>query len=122
MFSPNQITPGSLALLRGIRATFGTFRGDGAFIRLDTRTVVPVVADDVFTSRGNVMNAAVRHGTARLTGSSMGIAALDLRARSIYLSPFDAIRNASVFDNTDEATKDALCENVAAFYVLGDAE
>lgn len=116
MYTDNQITAGSLAILRAGRALFGTFRGDGAFVALATRTVIPVLAGDVFASRGNVTNAAVRRGSALLTGSSMSIASLDLRAKATYIGFADAIQNASVFDNTDQATKAALITAVGEFY------
>lgn len=118
MFSAAQITAGSLALIRDGRAFFGTFRGDGAFVALATRTVVPVLADDVFTSRGNVTNAAIRRGSALLSGSTMSIASLGLRAKTFYIGPADAIRFATVFDDTNDADKAALIKAVETFYGL----
>lgn len=106
----------SLALVRGGRALFGTFRADGAFVLLATKTVVPVLADDVFTSRGNVTNAAVRRGSALLTGSTMSIASLNLSARRFYIGPADAIQNAAVGDDVPEEQKAALIAAVATYY------
>ena len=121
MYKQAQITPFSLALIRGARAWFGTFRGDGAFVALATGTVIPVLADDVFASRGNVTNAAVRRGSALLSGSTMSIASLDLRPKATYVGPADAIRYATVGDDVAEDVKEALIESVFAFYGLAEA-
>lgn len=111
----------SIALVRSGRAIFGTFRKDGAFVALATKTVIPVLADDVFTSRGNVTNAAVRRGSALLTGSTMSIAALSLSARRFYVGPADAIRYATVGDAVSDTDKDALIAAVNEFYGLVEA-
>lgn len=111
----------SLALIRAGRALLGTFRTDGAFVALATRTVIPVLADDVFTSRGNVTNAAVRRGSALLSGSSMSIASLDLRARTMYIGPANAILNATVGDDVPEDQKVALIAAINEYYGLTEA-
>ncbi len=110
------LTAFSGAIIRAGRAIFGTVRADGAFVTLATRTVVPVFADDVFTSRGNVTNAMVRKGSALLTASSVSVRTLPLRATTFYEGPFAFIDFATVGNDVTEAEKTALKDAVATFY------
>lgn len=116
MFSNAQITPFSGAVIDGLRGMFVSLRGDGAFVVLATRTIVPVDAGTVFASRNNVIGAAIRRGSALLTGSAVSIAPLNLNPKATYVSPFDFVRFATVGDDVDEATKDALIGKICEFY------
>ena len=109
------------AILRAGRAIFGTFRSDGAFVALATGAILPVFADDVFTSRGNVTNAMVRKGSALLTGSSVTLTGLPLRERTMYVGPADFIRFATVGDGIAESAKADLIARVFEAYSITEA-
>ena len=106
------MTKFSLALIRAGRAIFGTVKwiseDEAAFVMLDSGMILPIEVDDVFTSRGNVTNAAVRKGSALLTGSSMALTTLTLRPNAFYTGIEDAIRYATVGDDVPEAEKDRI--------------
>lgn len=116
-------TPYSLSLVSGRRALLGTVcyvsDDEAAFVLLATDTIIPVAADDTFTSRGNVVGAAVRDGSSVITGSSMSIATLSLRPNRIYDSLADAIRYSSVGDSVPENEKERLISALTKFYGWG---
>lgn len=117
-------TPYSLSLVTGNRALLGTVawlnnETEAAFVLISTGTIIPVAADDTFTSRNNIVGAAVRDGSSVITGSSMSLAGLAPHANRFYNSLADAIRYASVGDAVPEDQKERLIDALAKFYGWG---
>lgn len=115
-----KLTAYSLSLVRAGRALLGTVayvsEDEAAFVLLATGTEIPVLEDDIFTSRGNIVGAAVRKGSSLVTGSSMSLLGLRPHANRFYVGLPEAIRHASVGDDVPENEKERLIAALTKYY------
>jgi len=110
------------AILRdGGRPQLVTLFSDGSFRPLHNHSaVIPVDALTMFTSRMNVISAAVKRGSWTLSNGS-SVSALSLNGRKIYGDFESFIDHAAVGRTTPEDRKAELKAAVRSFYGITEA-